>query len=141
MKKIILTVLILFVQFIFAAEHNQGNGMYKYYNSNGSLDWDTFYARWDEVPDSYYIYLWSIRWNSDIGTPMLWKDVSSTLPMFRNNIVFICEGRRSKLQIIFSPNNYSNAEIAALNYIRIGLKRNNYGVAIEQWNFMLNHVE
>jgi hypothetical protein len=138
-KIISIFLLILFIQFIFADEHNNGPRRYRYYNSDGSLDWDTFYARWDEVPNSYYIYLKFIQYDHNNANPRLDKEVGSI--MSSNEITFTYSAGRYKLLIKFSPLNYSNADVATLNYTRIGQKRNNYGEAIEQWNFMLNHME
>jgi hypothetical protein len=102
------------------------------------LDWNTFYARWDEVPDSYYIYLKLVQYNYNVNL-RLDKQVGSI--MSSNDITFTYSAGRYGLLIIFSPLNHSNADVATLHYIRIGQKRNNYGEAIRQWNFMLNNME
>ena len=137
-KIISILLSILFVQYIFADEHNNVPGWYRYYNSDGSLDWDTFYARWDEAPDSYYIYLKLIQFNHNVN-PRLDKEIGSI--MSSNEITFTYSAGRYGLLIKFSPLNYSNADVATLKYIRIGRKSSNYGEAIRQWNFMLNNVE
>jgi len=144
MKRIIFLCLLfsLINEIIFAEEHNVGNGWYKYYNSNGSLDWDTFYSKWDEVPGSYYIYMESYTYDHSVNS-MLFKTVGGLEAMFdekrRNDVHFTLEKGRSRLVLIFSPWNYANAK--ENDWIPLGQKLYNYNEAIERWNFMMSNMK
>ena len=69
MKKIvalmIIPILAIFCGILFGDEVSLGYGMYSYVNSDGTLDWDTFYAEWDKIPDSYFIYLQYVIYNRE----------------------------------------------------------------------------
>jgi len=148
MKRIIFICLLIFLllslidEILFAEEHNVGNGWYEYYNSNGSLDFDTFYAKWDEVPGSYYIYMESYTYDHSVKS-MLYKTVGGLEAMFdekrRNDVRFTLEKGKSRLVLIFSPWNYANAK--ENDWIPLGQKRFNYNEAIERWNFMMGNMK
>ena len=59
MKKILLFILFLTISFIlFSEKIEQSYGGYNYYNSNGSLDWDTFFKDWEKSKMVYkYVFL------------------------------------------------------------------------------------
>jgi hypothetical protein len=126
---------------VFGFEESLGYGYYRYINRDGSLDWETFYAKWDEVPDSYFIYLvYATFPEEDSSRNNLIKVVGGIYgvldPTMRNDIRFTVEQPRSKLEIVFSPFNYTND----FSWIRVGQKRYNYREAIERWNFMLDNM-
>lgn len=127
---------------LFALEHNDGYGFYTYYNSDGSLDFDTFYAKWDDVPDSYYIYL-NYFTHRPFEEQSLYKTVGGVEAIFdeirKNDISFHYERINSSLVIIFSPWNYTNAKDDG--WIPLGVKRYNYSESIKRWNFMLNNMQ
>jgi len=142
MKKIVFFGCFLSIVCLFADEHIEEAGYYTYYNSNGSLDWDLFYDKWDEIPDSYFIYLNTRRLGRET-TPTLWKTVGGLDgmldPIRRNDVTFTYEKGYISLEIIFSPWNYGNSTDAG--WITIGQKRHRYDEAIQQWNFMLNNMK
>jgi hypothetical protein len=122
-------------------EHNEGNGYFKYYDTEGKLAWKTFYARWHEVPDSYFIYLSFDDNLLSEAKPALWKIVGgfegALDEVRKNDINFSYENGKKRLNIKFSPWNYTNAKDS--NMIPLGSKKYNYKEAIERWNFMLNN--
>jgi len=130
------------------AEHHEGYGYYKYYYSDGSLAWDLFYTRMKEVPESYYIYYFYERHDLKI-TPMLWRTIGNPLfSLDSNDIEFQYTDGNSNLELIFSPNIYSNTilqnNIKTVNsntrLLPLGQKKSNFKEAIERWNFMLGNM-
>jgi hypothetical protein len=149
-KSICFLILFVFSSFfifnynLFGDEVKLGRGYYKYVNNDGSLDWDTFYNQWDQVPSSYFIYInYSAFKDVDPSRNSLWKAVGGGIyglldPTRKNDIIFTLECPGSKLEIIFSPFYYINEDST---WIRVGEKRNNYNEAIERWNYMLRNMQ
>ena len=54
-----------------------------------------------------------------------------------NDIIFTMDRPKSKLEIIFSPFNFTSD----YSWIRLGQKRYSYNNAIERWNFMLRNMQ
>jgi hypothetical protein len=113
------------------AEHNEGYGFFKYYNDDGSLAWNTFYSKWREVPDSYFIYFDYTDSLESEADEMLWKVVE------KDDVRYSYEKGYSRLRITFSPWNYTDAK--EIGWIPIGSKKYNFDDAISRWNFMLNN--
>ena len=147
MKKTVSLLIILILSivcgFIFGDEVSLGYGMYGYVNSDGTLDWDTFYAEWEEIPDSYFIYLEYFIYDKENPsnnylTKAINGGVFGILDSTRvNDIIFTRERPKSKLMITFSPFNFTND----YSWIRLGQKRYSYKDAIERWNFMLRNMQ
>lgn len=141
----VISFVIIFSEVIFAEEIDLGTGSYFIYvHANGAWDWDTFYAKWDDVPNSYFIYL-NYFTHSDFPEESLVKIVGGLEALFdktgarNNDIKFVVERRYSSLEIIFSPWNYTNA--SNNGWIPIGQKRYNYRDAKERWNYMLQNMQ
>jgi hypothetical protein len=152
MKKIIIYLVLLFfgISLIFSERIKEADRMWSYSNKDGSLDFITFYKEWHDVPNSYFMYLYVREINTALWpaqrTGKLWKQIGTTnISTERNNdITFIYEKRintrsAAAIELIFSPNNYSDA--GEKGWIIIGQKGSAYDEAIERWGFILKQYD
>jgi hypothetical protein len=117
-------------------EHNRGNGFYRYYKPDGSLAWDTFYARWDDIPDSYYIYINFKTFSREVETLL-----ARNPGLFNEYICFSYQKGRNGVDIIFSPRSFSREDVLYYGWFSFGQKRRNYRNAIETWNYIISNME
>jgi len=150
MKKSIIIFFALFlVLSLFADKVPSNYEDFEYVNKDGSLDWATFYAEWDTIPDSYYMYLTVYTSHSLHGVEphkMLAKSmggIMSDIYAFThdNDICYIYRVWARKdfyydIELIFSPWNFQNTK--DIGWVPLGQKRYNYKDAIERWKFTIN---
>jgi hypothetical protein len=138
-KAIISAFLFLSIQSVFSERIQTSNSFFIYKNSDGSFDWDTFYAEWDKIPDSYYIYMLVVRRQYKLrDKPSLFKSLGNHWNSGYSeklDVNFGVDHDWVNIEIIFSPNNYGNAGGRIVPFRQ---KRNNYNKAIENWNYIIN---
>jgi hypothetical protein len=143
MKKGLLLItglLVLAATAAFAERHRSGGenqydvSFFEYYNNDSTLDWETFYAEWDTIPDSYYMYFRAEKLNGLPDKKMLWMVLWPDLGLIEFSLEYP-DGYN--LQLRFYRTKLNIFDVKSQGFSDLGTKGRNYNEAIKLWNAAL----
>jgi hypothetical protein len=107
-------------------------------NRDNSLDWDTFYKRWEDIPDEYYVLIRKEYFHEQADLAIFLKK-----QIFFGGIFYIYqyrEGGYGYFIEIKAARDLKELQTAYRNnYKVIGTKREKGNSIREYWDFMLEH--